>query len=129
MFDHLCIRFKTNAFLLGIENSDRIRDLGVGAYLLNPLVSTYPYETLAKEFCDWEIPDQMKLIGKTSIEQAFTMMPEEVKKLACYEAVTALHAGPVIETKLKDTHMLELFYQLKCRLFLVCIGWNELELW
>lgn len=41
------------------------------------------------------------------------MMPEELKKLACYEAVTALHAGPVIETKLKDTHMLELFYQIE----------------
>lgn len=104
---------KPMLFWLGMEDSNQIRDLGVGAYLLNPLVSAYPYETLAKEFCDWEIPDQMKLIGKTSIEQAFTMMPEELKKLACYEAVTALHAGPVIETKLKDTHMLELFYQIE----------------
>ena len=104
---------KPMLFWLGMEDSNQIRDLGVGAYLLNPLVSTYPYEMLAKEFCDWEIPDQMKLIGKTSIEQAFTMMPEELKKLACYEAVTALHAGPVIETKLKDTHMLELFYQIE----------------
>ena len=104
---------KPMLFWLGMEDSNQIRDLGVGAYLLNPLVSTYPYEMLAKEFCDWEIPDQMKLIGKTTIEQAFTMMPEELKKLACYEAVTALHAGPVIETKLKDTHMLELFYQIE----------------
>ena len=104
---------KPMLFWLGMEDSNQIRDLGVGAYLLNPLVSTYPYEMLAKEFCDWEIPDQMKLIGKTSIEQAFTMMPEELKKLACYEAVTALHAGTVIETKLKDTHMLELFYQIE----------------
>lgn len=104
---------KPMLFWLGMEDSNQIRDLGVGAYLLNPLVSAYPYETLAKEFCDWEIPDQMKLIGKTSIEQAFTMMPEELKKLACYEAVTALHAGTVIETKLKDTHMLELFYQIE----------------
>lgn len=117
LLDHISTLYvldlKPMLFWLELESSDKIKDLGVGAYLLNPLVPNYPYEALAKEFCDWEFVDRAELIGKTTLSQAFTMMPEELKKLGCYEAVTALHAGPVIEKKLEETNMLALFQDIE----------------
>lgn len=104
---------KPMLFWLEIEQSEKIRDLGVGAYLLNPLVPSYPYEALAKEFCNWELPSFSELIGKATMMEALTMMPEQLKKAACYEAMTALHAGPVIEQKLKDTAMQNLYQTIE----------------
>lgn len=113
VLDVFVVDLKPMLFWLGAERMDSVKDIGVGAYLLNPLVSEYPYEVLAKEFCDWTFPDKAELFGKAGLEEASMIMPDAVKKYACYQAVSARQAGPLIKKQLLDTGMAELFRDIE----------------
>ena len=48
----------------------QVFDIGIGAYLLNPLKSTYTYDDVAKEYLDGILlPAREDLLGKDSLEK------------------------------------------------------------
>ena len=67
-------------------------DATVAAYLLNPLKSDYTYEDVAREQLDLMIEEKADLCTK-----------------ACYEAYTAWKASGILEEKLKETNLIQLF--------------------
>ena len=71
-------------------------DVTVAAYLLNPLKSDYTYEDVAQEHLNLMIDPKAE---------------EETK--VCYQAYTAFAAAKVLEQKLQDTGMLELFRNIE----------------
>lgn len=83
-------------------------DTGVGAYLLNPLQSAYPYEAQAKDYLNMDFPSRSALFGKTTLKEA-QMLADEMVKYACYSAYTALFAGQVVMDKLKEEGMMTLY--------------------
>lgn len=74
-------------------------DVGVAAYLLNPLQSDYTYEDVAQEHLNITIDEKT-----------------EVEKAVCYEAYVAFEVVPVLETKLKEQKMLELYREIEAPL-------------
>lgn len=83
-------------------------DTGVGAYLLNPLQSAYPYEAQAKDYLNMDFPSRSALFGKTTLKEA-QMLADEMVKYACYSAYTALFAGQAVMDKLKEEGMMMLY--------------------
>ena len=83
-------------------------DTGVGAYLLNPLQSAYPYEAQAKDYLNMDFPSRSALFGKTTLKEA-QMLADEMVKYACYSAYTALFAGQAVMDKLKEEGMMTLY--------------------
>ncbi len=84
-------------------------DVGIGAYLINPLKGQYPYEDIAKDFAQLLLPGRQELIGKLTAEQAFAQQPEKAHLPECCQAYTALMSGPAILEQLADLEMKELY--------------------
>ncbi|MDD3338811.1 MAG: DNA polymerase I [Lachnospiraceae bacterium] len=92
---------------------ERFFDVGVAAYLMNPLKSTYPYEDVAKEYLDLMVPSRTELLGKKTWAQAMNDAPEAVSQCACYMAYVALMAKTALEEAMESTDMAHLFHDVE----------------
>lgn len=85
-------------------------DTTVAAYLLDPLKSEYPYDDLAKNYMGLlTVPSQADLLGKQKIAAAEKDAPEKLAELACYESYIAWSVKPILQEKLKESGMWNLF--------------------
>lgn len=75
---------------------DRLFDIKLAAYLLNPLKSNYSFEDVAGEY--------LKLMVDDKADQ-------EIK--VCYEAYTAFAGSKILKSKLEDTGMWKLFKEVE----------------
>ena len=75
---------------------DTCFDVTVAAYLLNPLKNNYTYEDVAREQLDFLIEEKS----------------EDYVKV-CYEAYTAYAASGILEKKLKESEMYQLFAEIE----------------
>ncbi len=97
-----------------LPGPSRVFDVSVGAYLLNPLKSSYVYEDVAKEFLGGILlPSRETLLGKTSLAKAWEDGAEGLNLLACYTAYTALCAVKPITEALKDTGMWKVYEEIE----------------
>ena len=88
-----------------------LRDVSIGAYLLDPLVGSYPIEKIAGKYASKELPLYQDLFGKTAVEVA-SMQPEYDGYVA-RQAAAALFSGPVIEKQLKEEGMKDLYEKIE----------------
>lgn len=79
-----------------ITNQKNCFDVGVAAYLLNPLKNNYTWEDVAGEHLDLMVDEKMEQDMKT-----------------CYEAYVNFAAVEVLGKKLRDTQMDELFRNIE----------------
>ena len=91
MFD-----LKAQMEFLKIRRKDNCFDATVAAYLLNPLKSDYTYEDVAREQLDLILEDKTDLTTKV-----------------CYEAYTAYASSAVLEKRLKEDGMWDLFKNIE----------------
>ena len=82
--------------LIPIRKQERCFDATVAAYLLNPLKSDYTYEDVAREYLDLVIDEKAEGMIRS-----------------CYEAYTAFASASILETKLKESGMYELFRDIE----------------
>ncbi len=88
-----------------------LRDVSIGAYLLDPLTGSYPIEKIAEKYVSKELPSYQDLFGKIAIEAA-SMQPGYDAYVA-RQAAAALYSGPVIEKQLKDEGMSALYEKIE----------------
>lgn len=91
MFD-----LKAQMEFLKIRRKDNCFDATVAAYLLNPLKSDYTYEDVAREQLDLILEDKTDLTTKV-----------------CYEAYTAYATSSVLEKRLKEDGLWDLFKDIE----------------
>ena len=110
-----------------IEDSQKVFDAGVAAYLLNPLKSSYTYDDMAKEFLGGMLlPSREDLLGKASIEKAWEQGAEGLDRYACYLAYTALACREPMEKTLKETGMEKVFSEIELPLIFTL---DSMEKW
>ena len=95
--------------------SDHIFDLDIMAYLLNPLISRYTYDSISKDFCGRIIPSQEDLIGKKAVNDALAdpESRENALKIAAFSADTAFRAFQPIKDQLEREEMWDLYLQME----------------
>lgn len=97
-----------------LPGPSRVFDVSVGAYLLNPLKSSYAYEDVAKEFLDGALlPSRETLLGKKSVGKAWEESAEELTLWASYMAYTALRAVKPITEALEQTGMRQVYEEIE----------------
>ena len=77
----------------GTEERGSLLDLGIAAYLLNPLKDSYKSEDIARDYLNVLLPTEK----------------EDPGKAAAYSAYTAFAAGPVLTAALKEQGMERLY--------------------
>jgi len=95
--------------------SDSIYDLGIMAYLLNPLISRYTYDSVSKDYCGKILPSKEDLIGKKSIQQALAdpETHDECLKIAAFASHSAFKAYIPLKDQLIREEMWDLFLQME----------------
>ncbi len=102
-----------------IAERNRYFDIGVAAYLLNPLSGSYPYDDIAKNYLNQMVPSKEDYLGKKPPEEVFAVEPKAVMDWACQEASVAWRAAEVLEEKLKEQQMDALFHEIEMPLVFV----------
>ena len=99
---------------ISAEDPEHFFDSAVAAYLLNPLKSGYSYDDLVREYLGGKLlPAREDLIGKLSYTKACEQMNSGLNSLACFMAYGALACHTVLEEKLKDQGMWEIYTQIE----------------
>lgn len=104
---------------LSQDSTERYFDVLIGAYLLNPLKNDYDITAIASEHLDMMIPEVTELFGKKQFSEILETETEKCVQYACYGAYVSWAASKVLEKKLADTGMADLFRQTEMPLSLV----------
>ncbi|MEY8426111.1 DNA polymerase I [Lachnospiraceae bacterium 46-15] len=97
-------------FLAGHQR-EKLNDLALAAYLLNPLKDKYTYEDVAKEHLGMMVPSQEELLGKKGFEGAED--EKAVADCACYMGYVAWAALGPMQKKLLNEGMDTLFREIE----------------
>lgn len=95
------------------EERDRIDDVLIGAYLLNPLKNDYAIDDVAKEHLDLLIPSRQDLLGKLTDGQAIREKEDAFVSFVCFSAYTCFAAARVLEEKLQESGMERLYREIE----------------
>lgn len=99
---------------INIKKRENVFDAGVGAYLLNPLKSSYTFDDVAKEYLNGMLlPGREDLIGKKSHRKAWEDQEEGLGTLTCYEAYVAGACRDTILRQLADTQMEKVYTEIE----------------
>lgn len=97
-----------------IKNPKAVFDASIGAYLLNPLKSSYTHDDLAKDYLDGKLlPTKTDLLGKMTYQKAWEEDEKGLSDYGCYLALTALLCEKPIIEALKDTEMLSVYENIE----------------
>ena len=96
-----------------LEGNHVWRDVGIAAYLLNPLKGGYAMEELGKDYLGLDAPSRQELFGKEKLSQAAAEKPGEMKRYACYGAYVPGKVMPVLKERLERDGMWQLFEEVE----------------
>lgn len=95
--------------LYSCREKQNLMDVGVAAYLLNPLQSGYSCQQVAKQLLEEVIPSETDLLGKGGFTEALDLEPELFSECAGRMAETAFLAGPAALAQLREQEMEALY--------------------
>lgn len=104
---------------LGLDQTDTIFDILIGAYLINPLKNDYMISDIANEYLALMISDKAQIFGKKKLAEAASEQPEQMTEYACYAAYVCAMSADLLIDKLKKEEMLQLMQQMEMPLSLV----------
>ena len=95
------------------EETEGLFDVLIAAYLLNPLKNDYALEDIANEYLGAAIRSRSQLLAKISLSDAAAEQREALCEYAGHGVYTILTAAPVLEEKLREQEMEELFHKIE----------------
>ena len=98
---------------LKTDRTERLFDVLIAAYLLNPLKNDYEPEDIASEHLGMTIPGRAQLFGKTPLKAAAEEKGRAVAEYACFLAYVELMSEPVLKEKLAQTGMEQLMGEIE----------------
>lgn len=91
------------------EQDNSFFDTTVAAYLLQPLKNEYLYDDLAKDYLNLMVPSQVDLLGKLKFAKATDEKEEAFAQMACYMGYVPYACREVLQKRLQEEGMWELF--------------------
>lgn len=106
------------------EISEEVFDISVAAYLLNPMKDTYGYDDIARDYLGETLPSKQELMKKDTVNE-ITILEDSTQRCMAYGAYVAYHAYKVLEDKLVETKMHELFHSIEMPTVFVLYGMEQ----
>lgn len=101
------------AYLGEEAETDRLFDVLIAAYLLNPLKSDYQIEDIAGEYLGSGTASYSQLFGKKKPSEAFADQRGEFVQYLCGCASILSESRTLLEEKLKETKQYDLFREIE----------------
>ncbi|MDE5781839.1 MAG: DNA polymerase I [Lachnospiraceae bacterium] len=94
---------------MNLNDSSKINDVSVEAYLLNPLKDNYQYDDIARDYLMMTVPSRSELLGKEKIEKAIECEREKFVKMLGYCSYISYKASEELERQLEETGMKKIY--------------------
>lgn len=111
------VTFDLKSQLSYIENyreiQEKLHDITIAAYLLNPLKSDYAYDEIAKDYLNQMLPSVEDLFGKVKLEKAVLTEEEGVVQYFTNMAGCAFFACEKMLENLKQEEMYHLYEDIE----------------
>lgn len=98
---------------LKTDQTKRLFDILIAAYLFNPLKSDYEPEDIANEYLGLMIPGRTQVFGKSSWVKAAEEKRKELMEYACFLVYVEWMAAPILRKKLVQTGMERLMSEIE----------------
>ncbi len=108
----VCMDAKELVDRLGLSADMDIRDIGLYAYLLNPLADGYDHADIALEFFGETLPSEKELFGKEKLSFGSGTNESHVRYMA-YKALVPFAARQMLEDKLKEEKLDRLYKEVE----------------
>lgn len=95
------------------KQDKKVMDVGLAAYLCNPMKDTYYYDDIARDYLGIMVAGYGELIGKMSMAEALENKREEFCRYAASQAYVCRMAGSVMEEEVKSLGMQELYEDIE----------------
>lgn len=103
---------RTLRYIHFIEQDTGVLDIGVAAYLLNPMEDSYDYDDISKEYLDMILPSEKELINKEELN-VFTFISDNFLELFAYNALIPVLAYDTLFDRLKKAGMYDLYFDIE----------------
>lgn len=98
---------------LGIRHSGNIWDIGVAAYLINPLKDSYEPDDIARDYLGLTIPSYSEKFGKDSVSSLLENKPDEYEDYAASVCAILPEAMKEAVKKLEEWNMYGLYTDIE----------------
>ncbi len=107
------LNLKSALKILDIPESDAVCDLGIAAYLLNPLKNSYDYDDLARDYLGETVSSRDDLLGRSAGKLTADELGRRQVQAAAEEARICYMAHEKLMEELIDTEMLSLYRDIE----------------
>lgn len=107
------IDLKSHLKIMSINDRNKIDDVSVEAYLLNPLKDNYGYDDIARDYLMMTVPSANDLLGKESFEKAIESEREKFIKMLGYCSFVSYKASEVLEKQLSESEMQKIYEDIE----------------
>ena len=94
------------------ESDTKVHDIGVAAYLLNPMEDVYSYDAIARDYLGATLPSEKELVGKDELN-LFSFTNETFQKLFAYKALVPYLVGDLLMERLEKQEMFTLYNEIE----------------
>ena len=94
------------------ESDTKVHDIGVAAYLLNPMEDVYSYDAVARNYLGATLPSEKELVGKDELN-LFSFANETFQKLFAYKALIPYLVGDLLMEHLEKQEMFTLYNEIE----------------
>ena len=94
------------------EEKHDVFDIGLAAYLINPMKDSYTYDDISRDYINTLLPSKKELLGKTEITSMTVGMEDNVRVYA-YEAYVSSKSYEVLVNTLDEKGMKSLYYNIE----------------
>lgn len=92
---------------------DKIHDIAIMAYLLNPLLQEYEYNDIANDFMGITVEGRSDIIGKNKVSSYLTDGFDKIVKLFALEAYVAFNSFDEAMKRLRETDMEKVYHDIE----------------
>lgn len=96
-----------------LEKPKAVFDAKVAAYLINPLLETYTYDILSRDYLKEILPSKKDMLGKLSVSQALAEKEQTAMQYISYQSYIPFACTDILKEQLQNYQMLDLFYQVE----------------
>ena len=107
------IKSQLSCLSVAPKDRERLEDVLIEAYLLNPLKNDYAYDDVAKEYLDLLAPSRQDLLGKLTMAQAVKERHSEAVLCGCWMAYTIYRVSGILRKKLGQAGMWKLYREIE----------------
>lgn len=108
----ICMHIKMNLPYVPFCETDGVFDTGLAAYLIQPNMAGYEYDTLAKAYLNLVLPSEKEILGKEQLSFC-SFESELIQKYMAYQAWVPYRVFPMLYKKLEDTDMESLYQDIE----------------